>query len=171
MRQSNRHILILLVFTVALIFIGCNRNTIYSHYELRPLNEQGWEQTDTLYYNVPPVKTEGSYSEKISLRANSEYPFTELVVVIRQKVLPEGRIRMDTVTFHVTDTEGNNLGKGLNLKDYQATLKELWLHKGDSLSIRMTHYMRKEHLPGIMGLGLSLTLHAPASIDAEEYEE
>ena len=169
MRKSNSYTLLFSLFTVALTMVGCNRNAIYDHYELTSLN--GRDRTDTLYFSVTPVKESGLYSEEIALRANAEYPFTELTVVVRQKVMPEERTEVDTVTFHITDKEGNSLGKGFNLIDHQLPLNELLLNKGDSVSINVTHYMRRENLPGIMGVGIALTLHAPTGINAKEDEK
>ena len=55
--NRKRNILMLMI-TVALALAGCNRKTIYSHYEHTPIG--GWEKVDHLSFTLSPVPESGS---------------------------------------------------------------------------------------------------------------
>ena len=56
--MRNKHLLTILILAVAAILTGCDRRTVYSHYEHVPL--EGWEKIDTIFFEVPPVKEAGT---------------------------------------------------------------------------------------------------------------
>ena len=149
----NKKLLILL--TVALALASCNRKTIYSHYEHTPLD--GWEKNDTLVFSVPPVKYDGVYREMIGLRTSSAYPFMGLTLVVEQEVWPSGLTRSDTLWCRLVDSDGNIQGEGISNFQYNFQLLNLRLNSSDSLRVTVRHNMKREILPGISDIGLTLT--------------
>jgi gliding motility-associated lipoprotein GldH len=149
----NKKLLILL--TVALALASCNRKTIYSHYEHTPLD--GWEKNDTLVFSVPPVRHDGVYREMIGLRTSSAYPFMGLTLVVEQEVWPSGLTRSDTLWCRLVDSDGNIQGEGISNSQYNFQLLNLRLNSSDSLRVTVRHNMKREILPGISDIGLTLT--------------
>ena len=56
----------------------------------------------------------------------------------------------------ITDNEGNVLGTGINHYQYEMALPNIMLHIDDSLHVSVRHLMRRECLPGITDIGLTL---------------
>ena len=155
MKQSNNFLLTLLI-TVALTFVGCNRKTIYSHYEHTPIS--GWEKYDQLSFDYAPARADGLFREEIGLRINNAYPFTGLTLIIEQQRFPSGMTRSDTLSCKLIDSDGNIRGNGTSFYQYNFHLCDIKLSKGDSLHISIHHNMKREILPGISDIGV--TLHA-----------
>ena len=160
MSQRNRWGLpLLLVITVALTMVGCNRKTIYSHYEHTTVD--GWEKTDTLEFCVPKVGKAGRYREEIGLRTNISYPFTGLTMIVEQQVTPSGLLRSDTLHARLMDDEGNVQGRGVSYYQYNYELCDLQLQENDSLTVRIRHHMLRLLLPGVTDIGVTLRRIAP----------
>ena len=156
MRRNNRSFLLYLVFTVALVMSSCNRKAIYSHYEHTDISS-GWGRGDVLEFMVPKVVgKEGTYSEELGLRTTMDYPFTSVTLIVRQQALSSGFFRNDTVTVVLTDGEGNRLGEGITLYQNTYTLPDVQLSEQDSLRIVVQHYMKRESLPGISDVGITI---------------
>jgi gliding motility-associated lipoprotein GldH len=154
--KTNRAVraTVLLLITVALALAGCNRKAIYSHYEHTELD--GWSATDSLVFNLDPLKADCTYSERIGLRANGEFPYQGIVLVIDQRVLPSGKHYVDTLKARLADEDGTFLGSGNNYFQYDFSLRELDLQKGDSLHFCIRHAMNGETLPGISDVGVTV---------------
>ena len=86
--MRNKHLLTILILAVAVVLTGCDRNKVYSHYEHVP--QGGWDKTDTLFFEVPPVKEAGTYQEEIGIRTDLDYPFQSLALVVAQEIHPKG---------------------------------------------------------------------------------
>ena len=153
--QSSNPLFYALCLTVALIMSSCNRKAIYSHYEHTDIYN-GWERGDTLEFLVPKVGEEGTYSEELGLRTTMTYPFTSLTMIVSQQALPSGFSRNDTVTMELTDEEGNRLGDGITLYQNVYALPDIHLSEQDSLRIVVLHNMKRESLPGISDVGMTI---------------
>lgn len=147
---------VLILFTVALALASCNRKAIYSHYEHTELD--GWSATDSLVFDIAPLKADCTYSERIGLRANGEFPYQGIVLVVDQWVLPSGKHYVDTLKARLADEDGTFLGSGNNYFQYDFGLRELDLHQGDSLHFCIRHDMNGETLPGISDVGVTVEM-------------
>lgn len=154
--RSDNLLLYAICLTVALALGSCNRKAVYSHYEHTHIDGWGWERSDTLTFSVPPLGEGGLFSEELGLRTTTRYPFTSLTLIVSQRVFPSGLFRNDTVTVRLTDDIGNRLGDGMNLYQHTCTLPVIQLNEHDSLSITVSHYMKRESLPGISDIGLTV---------------
>ena len=159
MRMKRNHRFSLQAFiliTVALTLFGCNRKTIYSHYEPTPLS--GWEKNDTLSFVIGSLMKEGNYLEQIGMRVNADYPFKGLTIIVQQHTRSARIMRTDTLHAQLMDQEGNVLGDGINNLQYQFPLATIQLFPDDTLFVSIRHGMKREILPGISDIGVSLTL-------------
>ena len=129
------------------VLTACNRNTIYSHYESTSL--EGWERSDTLFFEDIVVKATADYKEEIGLRINDEFPFMSLFLVVEQHIRPMNTYRTDTVSYVK--------GRGLSYYQYNFHLTTLHLNAGDTLDIRVRHNMKREILPGIANIGMTIS--------------
>ncbi|MDD7317183.1 MAG: gliding motility lipoprotein GldH [Prevotella sp.] len=138
----------------SLLLVACETDTVYHHFEHTRI--VGWERNDTLTFAVPAVPSDGNYREELTLRVNNDYPFMGLTLIVEQTVFPGKRHFCDTLNCRVTDKEGNNRGRGIAFYEYDYPLKQLALHAGDSLQVRVRHYMKREIVPGIADVGIRI---------------
>jgi gliding motility-associated lipoprotein GldH len=163
--NNGKAIRLIALLAVALTLVGCNRKTIWSHYEHTPL--EGWEKNDTLSFSIPYIAQTGIYKERVGLRIGSTYPFMGLTLIAEQQVFPLGAIHSDTLSFHLVEHDGTVLGYGIGYYQYSIPLRTLQLNKGDSLQINIRHYMRREILPGVSDVGIILERETDSGQTAE----
>ena len=156
-RRSNKWLRLTAWLTVALVAAGCNRKTVYHHYEHTPL--AGWEKADTLHFEVRRMVQRATVQRDIELRTADTYPFRSLSLIVEQTVLPSGHMHSDTIDCLLITPEGSVLGQGLTLYQYRFPLPDISLDEGDSLSLRVYHNMRRETLPGIADVGIRMTVY------------
>jgi gliding motility-associated lipoprotein GldH len=155
LRNNLKCIIGTLLLTVAGSMTSCRRQqTVYANYA--PIDDTTWEKTDTVTFDVPPVKAAGTYQEKLGLRLADDFPFLALSMDIEIQVQPKGILHSSQHKFSVIDQGGNPKGKGLSLQQYTFDLGDLELEEGDSLHISMAHNMKREILPGVVDLGIIL---------------
>jgi gliding motility-associated lipoprotein GldH len=153
MLQKN-NIYLLISLAVALVLTGCSRKVVYSHYEPTPID--GWEKNDTLSFTVVPIRHEGVYLEEVGLRTSGIYPFTGLTLIVEQRATPSGMMRSDTLHARLIDRDGSVQGKGISYFQYNFHLANLRLQANDTLHVSIRHNMKREILPGISDVGISL---------------
>lgn len=149
------------VVLVATVF-ACGKGGVYSHYVHTSV--EGWHQSDTLTFSLGPVAEGGAYEPTIGLRINSSYPFTALTLILKSEIFHQDNGAANpinegstTVNFSLTDSDGNIRGSGTNIYQYSFPLKSLLLEKGDSMALHVYHIMKRNPLPGITDVGVTLT--------------
>lgn len=149
-----------MILTVVLTVSGCNRKTVYHHYEHTP--NVGWEKIDTLFFDIPPVSRSAVVQEEIGLRISQRYPFLGLSLIVQQEVIPDAQsgkrrfVRTDTLNCSLYDEDGTMKGKGIGYYQYSFYLTDLSVSEKDSLHIAVRHNMRREILQGIVDVGIML---------------
>lgn len=146
--SSSHNILFTLLLTVALVLASCNRKAIYSHYEATPV--EGWSSSDTLHFELGPVFRDGTYQEMLNLRTTSAYPFTDLTVVVHQKVLPSGKESVDTLSITLDKSQKTTI------RHHSLSLDAISLTADERIAVSIHHYMKKESLPGITDVGMCI---------------
>jgi len=141
---------------MAVALASCRGKKVYDKYEHTPI--VGWEKNDTLSFNVPRVECTGTYLTNLGLRINAVYPFMGLTLIVEQHILPADTIIKDTLKCALTDAKGYYKGSGINYYQYEFRVTKLQLQEGDSLHINVRHNMKREILPGISDVGMSLSL-------------
>lgn len=180
-RRSKTYIIIL--FTVALTLMSCNRNTIFHHFSHTDVD--GWLRADTLHFPVSDIHAPASYSEDVSLRITDAYPYTSLTFIVEQKVFPPKSHYVapanssagvsyttlrDTLTIDLVHRDGRVVSRGVTYYTYTHPIRSLDVIEGDSLHISIFHCMSCDTLPGVSDVGVSLSLF-PSGINSKEYEE
>lgn len=138
-----------------MIITSCNRNKIYDHYNHTPI--AGWEKNDTLIFDIPPIIDAGVYQETIGLRINDAYPFMGLCLIVEQTIEPSHIVHIDTLNCRLIDHNGIALGQGISYYQYNFHLTNLHFNAKDSVHVSIRHNMKREILPGISDIGISLT--------------
>ncbi len=154
-RNNLTRIIYALILTVVWGMTSCSRQRmVYANYE--HIDDEAWEKTDTITFDVPPLETAGTYREKLGLRLADNFPFMTLSMEMEVQVLPKDMIFSTQHKFNVIDQLGNSKGKGLSLQQFDFDIDEVELEQGDSLHIRVAHNMKREILPGVVDLGFIL---------------
>lgn len=135
---------------------SCNESKVYDKYDHTPLS--GWEKNDTLRFDIPRLTANGMYESTLGLRITDNYPFMGLTLIVEQRLMPADTIFTDTVKCELTDRNGKTRGKGVSYYQFRFPVKKMQLSKGDSLHIRVRHDMKREMLPGISDVGISLSV-------------
>ncbi len=153
-RKTNRRWLATGLLAVMLTTTGCERHTLYHHYEHTPLT--AWEKSDTLFFAVRKMTDRALIRRDVELRISDRYPYQQLCLVVEQTTLPSRFIRRDTLNCRLTSPEGEMLGKGVTLYQKSFHLPDVILNEGDSLAIKVHHAMKRQSLPGIADVGILL---------------
>ena len=135
---------------------SCNESKVYDKYNHTPLS--GWEKNDTLRFDIPRLTADGMYESTLGLRITDNYPFMGLTLIVEQRLMPADTIFTDTVKCELTDRNGKTRGKGVSYYQFRFPVTKMQLSKGDSLHIRVRHDMKREMLPGISDVGISLSV-------------
>lgn len=136
--------------------VGCNRKTIYSHYEPTPL--AGWDRNDTLTFCVAPIPADGLYHEEVGLRTSSAFPFKGLTLVVEQRTLHAFMMRIDTLSAQLMESDGTIQGQGISYFQYSFPLTDVYLNGGDTLMVSVRHVMKREVLPGVSDVGVTVAV-------------
>lgn len=139
---------------MAVVLASCDTDTIYSLYTHAAI--VGWEKNEPLTFDVDSVNKDGTYSMFLGMRISDAYPFRNLHMVVEQTIYPSKQVITDTVTCNVVDKRGTMLGHGVSLYQYDMPIRKLNYHAGDSLHIKVMHNMKREILPGIADVGITL---------------
>ena len=157
MMFQNSYRYLFLIFLQALIYItltSCDSTTVYDEYRHTPIS--GWEKNDTLFFDTKPIEKDGYYSEDIGLRINSAFPFTGLCIIVEQKMKTSKQVKTDTVFCKLIDKDGSVKGYGISSYQYNFHVTDVNLKRGEVLRFYLRHNMKREILPGISDIGISI---------------
>ena len=152
--MNNSKCIALLAAMLLLVLSACNRKLVYDRYASTPIS--GWEKNDTLSFDIRPVSGTDTYYMWLGLRTSEDYPFTAVTLIVEQHIYPKDTIVNDTVKCQITDRHANASGSAVNFHQYRFPVNSLQLQDGDSIHIRVRHDMKREILPGISDVGISL---------------
>lgn len=168
MHSFMRHPFIIVLIACLVVCISCNDNKAYDHYEHTPI--AGWDKVDELSFNVPALKDSGRYATNIGLRITNAFPYQSLTLIVEQTIVSTQhnasgnhktslihKTYADTLTCTLFDNKGTIKGRGINIYQYLYRVSERNLHEGDSLHITVRHNMRREIMPGIADVGISIS--------------
>lgn len=141
------------IATVLLTMLcGCQQQTVY--HQFRHISEPGWDKTDTIHFDIAPLKTSGNYRLDAELRTDLEYPFRQLSIVVNQTVYPACKTYHDEVNCNLISEEGVIGGDGISYFQYRFHIRDIVLQQGDSIHLSLTHNMKREIMPGIADVGI-----------------
>jgi len=153
--QSKRRLLFyFLLLGMLLTLFSCHQQKIYSHYEHMPTD--GWDRTDTVHFYIPAVKASGIYKGEVGVRDWIEFPYTALSLEIMMEVHPQQARKIFTVKCPLFENTGKQLGKGIGYFQDTFPFGDIELNEGDSVHVCVTHMMRREQIPGVADIGITL---------------
>ena len=146
---------ILLVMMIALGMASCDRQTVYHHYE--HVADQGWEKTDTIKFEIGPVREAGTYHETLEFRTDELFPFLGIHITVEQTIKPRGIMLRHSQMCELMNQDGSQKGSGISFYQSLFPLDDIELQQGDTLCISVFHNMKREILPGISDIGMRLS--------------
>lgn len=153
--MQNKHLLRVALLAVGLLSCACNRQKVYSRFQ--HISATGWEKTDTLFFNIPPVAEDGTYREELGLRIDNMFPFQSMTIEVVQTILPKGEQKTYIKNCPLIDGKGNMKGAGVSFFQYTFPIDNIRLNRDDSIHISLIHNMKREIMPGVSDAGITLT--------------
>lgn len=156
---------------VLCLLASCHTDTRYHVYQAVP-GENGWKNSDSLLFQLPPELEAGEYGMEIGIRHTGGYPYRDIWISVTQVDSDSLPSHTDTLHLYLADEEGRWGHEGAVGGLYQSAYvreKPVKL-TADSLgrSFRIAHLMRRNPLPGISDVGVRLFL--TRRINAEKHE-
>ena len=139
---------------VASIMAGCRQQTVYSRYIHTPT--AGWDKEDVLRFTTMPMRTDADCEEQVGVCISSDYPFADLSLIVEQTRYPAHETTSDTIYCRLMDEHGRKLGAGFSQYQNEFPVRRMMLSAGDSLAVSIRHNMKRETLPGIVSIGLTI---------------
>ena len=134
---------------------ACQQHTVC--HQFHHIAGPGWDKTDTIHFDIAPLKTGGNYRLDAELRTNLEYPFRQLAIVVNQTVYPSCKTFHDEISCNLVSEEGIIGGDGISYFQYRFHVRDIIFHQGDSIHLSLTHNMKREIMPGIADVGILIT--------------
>ena len=154
------------IWALVMLCCCCTGNQVYDHYQNVPIS--GWDKADVLSYDVTALRDSGWYATDLGLRMNNMYPFLSVTMVVSQAVyhptaagkkepyLQPSMVKNDTINCSLRDDNGKVKGQGIIFYQYHYHVSAMKLQQGDSLHITVRHLMKREILPGLSDIGISM---------------
>lgn len=147
--------IIFFLFLSVTFLSSCNEDTAYSKYA--DIAIAGWECSDSVYFDIPPLKSSGDYTLNLGLRITSDFPFKNIYIIAEQTVYPQKTIYCDTIDCKLFDERGRVLGNGISTFQYLFHVAKRHYQQNDSIHIYIRHNMKREIMPGLTSVGIELT--------------
>lgn len=111
---------ILFIITAGL-FISCDKKRVFDEYQSVG---SAWNLKKEVVFELPKIDTLKKYNLFINLRANDDYQFNNLFLIVSLEQ-PNGLTKVDTLEYQMADTEGALLGDGFSdIKESKLYYKE-----------------------------------------------
>lgn len=153
--MENKHHTWVVLLAAVLLLCACHRQKVYSHFQ--HVSATGWEKTDTFFFVIPPMTEDGTYREELGLRIDNTFPFQSLTLEITQTIFPKGGKKSYTKACPLIDKKGNMKGAGVSYFQYTFPIDDIRLNRDDSIHISLIHNMKREIMPGVSDVGITLT--------------
>lgn len=139
-----------------LLITACHRSPIA--YEYQPTPTDGWEPGDTLHFTTDTLTESGTYQLHIGVRTATaiSYPYHSLWLVIQQDWQRPSHQQTDTIEYQLANRQGDKIGQGVTLYQYELPVTQIQLEEGNYAQIRVHHIMRNDLLTGIADVGIKL---------------
>jgi gliding motility-associated lipoprotein GldH len=109
---------------------SCDKKGVFDEY--RSLGST-WHRDTIVTFDLPELDTAKTYDLFVNLRANRNYPFNNLFLIVSMDE-PGGLTKVDTLEYAMADEEGNLLGNGFS------DIKESKLFYKDKVKFRKGAY-------------------------------
>ena len=160
-KNNKKRLFGLIALSVLCVTASCSENDFFNEYQSV---QNGWNKEDLKRYDFESLDTISEYKSYINIRTNSEYPFSNLFLIVKM-FPPEGKAVVDTLQYQMTNPDGSMLGSGFtDIKEHKLVWREqLQLKKQGVYKIEIEHAIRKVNeikgeavLNGITEIGLQI---------------
>jgi gliding motility-associated lipoprotein GldH len=151
---------ILFIFIAGLL-ISCDKKRVFDEYQSVG---SAWNMKKEVIFELPKVDTLKKYNLFINLRANDDYKFNNLFLIVSMEQ-PNGQTKIDTLEYEMADVDGTLLGDGFSdIKESKLYYKENVKFKAsENNKIHIKHAVRQtgkiegiQDLEGITEVGFRI---------------
>ena len=111
----------ILLIIIAGLFISCDKKRVFDEYQSVG---SAWNMKKEVVFELPKMDTLKKYNLFINLRANDNYKFNNLFLIVSLEQ-PNGLTKVDTLEYEMADVDGALLGEGFSdIKESKLYYKE-----------------------------------------------
>ena len=111
----------ILFIIIAVLFISCDKKRVFVEYQSVG---SAWNLKKEVVFELPKIDTLKKYNLFINLRANDDYKFNNLFLIVSLEQ-PNGLTKVDTLEYQMADVDGTLLGDGFSdIKESKLYYKE-----------------------------------------------
>jgi gliding motility-associated lipoprotein GldH len=150
-----------LFIIIAGLLISCDKKRVFDEYQSVG---SAWNMKKEVIFELPKVDTLKKYNLFINLRANDDYKFNNLFLIVSMEQ-PNGLTKIDTLEYEMADVDGALLGDGFSdIKESKLYYKEnLKFKASENNKIHIKHAVRQtgkivgvQDLEGITEVGFRI---------------
>lgn len=151
----------ILFIIIATLFISCDEKRVFDEYQSVG---SAWNMKKEVIFELPKIDTLKKYNLFINLRANDDYKFNNLFLIVSMEQ-PNGITKIDTLEYQMADVDGTLLGDGFSdIKESKLYYKEnVKFKSSENNKIHIKHAVRQtgkiegvEELEGISEVGFRI---------------
>lgn len=129
-----------------------------NYHQFRTLRINGWEQTDTLVFDLPRQKSSFSAFANIEIRYSGTYPYRSIWLEVKHNELDSTVFQTDTVECSLVNSKGTFDGTGISdLYQKSFPLTKISIKAHHAPKFKITHCMTDKQLKGIINVGIKLS--------------
>jgi gliding motility-associated lipoprotein GldH len=111
----------ILLIIIAGLIISCDKKRVFDEYQSVG---SAWNMKKEVVFELPKMDTLKKYNLFINLRANDNYKFNNLFLIVSLEQ-PNGLTKVDTLEYEMADVNGTLLGEGFSdIKESKLYYKE-----------------------------------------------
>ena len=111
----------ILLIIIAGLIISCDKKRVFDEYQSVGST---WNMKKEVVFELPKMDTLKKYNLFINLRANDNYKFNNLFLIVSLEQ-PNGLTKVDTLEYEMADVNGTLLGEGFSdIKESKLFYKE-----------------------------------------------
>ena len=130
-----------LFIIIAGLLISCDKKRVFDEYQSVG---SAWNMKKEVIFELPKIDTLKKYNLFINLRANDDYKFNNLFLIVSMEQ-PNGLTKVDTLEYEMADVDGALLGDGFSdIKESKLFFKENVKFKAsENNKIHIKHAVRQ----------------------------
>ena len=130
-----------LFIIIAGLLISCDKKRVFDEYQSVG---SAWNMKKEVIFELPKIDTLKKYNLFINLRANDDYKFNNLFLIVSMEQ-PNGLTKVDTLEYEMADVDGALLGDGFSdIKESKLYYKEnLKFKASENNKIHIKHAVRQ----------------------------
>ena len=130
-----------LFIIIAGLLISCDKKRVFDEYQSVG---NTWNMKKEVIFELPKIDTLKKYNLFINLRANDDYKFNNLFLIVSMEQ-PNGLTKVDTLEYEMADVDGALLGDGFSdIKESKLYYKENVKFKAsENNKIHIKHAVRQ----------------------------